>query len=155
QRVLTGSRSVPRLAELIPVLGKVSELWLNPEHPLRQETVHALQISTGLCRRQIESAIANCFEELTESKITSLRTVRGSESQCVFHVLPANVFTAWVHGAVKTLLAGHRCLLKPSHRESVFAQAWKRSLAEVELALAEHVGIVAWDEKLLNQCFAV
>ena len=129
------------MSDLVEILGKVSEIWLAPQHPQRQETIRALQVSTGLSQRQIEMALANCFEELSASKIraclrdwgqspeirlnaslgTVPRSAPRSASQSVFHVLPSNAFTAWVHGAVTTVLVGHRCVLKPSAREPVFA----------------------------------
>jgi hypothetical protein len=151
---------------LIGPLARVSKIWLDPQHPLREETILALQVSTGRPRRSIEMALANCFEELSSSKIAAyidpfnqVRRRTRSEIQTwskgatwsVLHVLPANVFTAWVHGAVITLLCGHRCRLKPSMHEPVFAPAWRKSLAEVDPNLAERVEIVGWDEKWLKE----
>jgi len=150
-------RSLSEMKEIIRSLGAVSELWLDPQHPLREETIQALQVSTGLSRRQIELALINCFEELTTAKITSyiasfeqvernnvreISTCSKEATQCVFHVLPSNAFTAWVHGATITLLFGFRCLLKPSRREPVFARAWKKSLEQVDSRLARRVEII-------------
>ena len=139
-------------------LGQIAEIWLDPQHPLRKETVEALRVSTGLNQRQIELAFANCFEELLPPKINayaaSFDVVKRRHID-VFHILPANAFTAWVHGAVITLLSGHRCLLKPSSREPVFARAWKRSLEMASPELASQVDIVAWDENKLRACEAV
>jgi hypothetical protein len=144
--------------EIIQTLGHVSDLWLNPSHPLHQETVEALQVSTGLNRRQIEMALNNCFLELTAPKITAYVAsfALGKRSVMdVFHVLPSNAFTAWVHGATLTLVLGDRCLLKPSTREPIFARAWQKSLITVDPQWAERVEIVSWDVKRLQKCQAV
>jgi hypothetical protein len=145
--------------ETAQILAKVSENWLNPQNPLREETIHALQVSTGFSHRQIGSALINCFEELTLPKITayisSLNPIRRRTVGDIFHVLPSNVFTAWVHGAVITLLMGYRCLLKPSAREPVFARAWKKSLEAADPALAGCVEVVGWDENRLKDCQTV
>jgi len=143
-------------------LGQVTEFWLDPIGPFREETIQALQVSTALSRRQIEMALGNCFEELTEEKLrhflTSSPAVSGGDSgtrRTTLHILPSNVFTAWVHGAVIALLLGHRCLLKPSAREPVFARAWQKSLEEIDPVLAEQDAVVSWDEKLLQESHAV
>src|SRR5258706_1528067 len=154
--------------DLIRQLAKVSEIWLSPDHPLRMETVQALQVSTGFSRRQIEMALTNCFEELSVDKLTeflnchsggrkpeSIMVGPGFRRGDVLHILPANVFTAWVHGAVITLLLGHRALLKPSAREPVFARAWKKSLDQVDPELSRQVEIMTWDENKLHRCPAV
>ena len=36
-------------------LGRMTELWLNPQAPLRKETVQALQVSTSFSRRQTQN----------------------------------------------------------------------------------------------------
>ncbi len=166
--MLAFGRSFPHVSEFVQSLGKASEIWLNPNHPLRQETVQALQVSTGFSRRQIEMALANCFEELSFDKLKeflgchsggrkpeSIMIDPGFRRGDVLHILPSNVFTAWVHGAVITLLLGHRCLLKPSAREPVFAIAWRKSLMKVDSQLADRVEIVAWDPKNLQKGQAV
>ncbi len=144
--------------DLFQSLGQVSEIWLNPDHPLRKETVQALQVSTGFSRRQIEMALTNCFEELSLPKITAYVSSFGTakrRNMDVFHILPSNAFTAWVHGAVISLLLGHRALLKPSGREPVFARAWKKSLDLVDPGLSRRVDIRAWDENKLRDFPAV
>ena len=146
------------MSGLIDQLAKVSEIWLDPHHPLRLETVEALQVSTGFNRRQIEMALTNCFEELSFPKITAYVAsfAQGKRNVIdVFHVLPSNAFTAWVHSAVITLLLGHRALLKPSTREPVFARAWKKSLDQVDSDLSGRVDITAWDEDKLRNATAV
>lgn len=146
------------MSDLLQSLGKVSEIWLNSDHPLREETIQALQVSTSFSRRQIEMAFTNCFEELRLPKITAYVSSFGTakrRNMDVFHVLPANAFTAWVHGAVITLLLGHRAILKPSGREPVFARAWKKSLDLVDPELSGRVDIGAWDENKLRDFPAV
>jgi hypothetical protein len=146
------------MMNLIERLEKVSEIWLTPKHPLREDTIQALQVSTGLGRHQIEAALANCFEELSRTKMEShfAPYLQGKRRRLdVFHILPSNVFTAWVHGAATTLLLGHKCLLKPSMREPVFAQAWKKSLDLIDASLGQDVEIVAWDEKRFQASQAV
>jgi len=144
--MLTYRRIIPGVTDLIQSLGKVSDLWLDPRHPLRVETIQALQVSTGFGPRQIEMALTNCFEELRESHIRILGARHQGPFHSVLHVLPANVFTSWVHGAVISLLLGLRCLLKPSMREPVFAFAWKKSIQEVNPELSSRIDILTWDE---------
>ena len=108
--------------DLVWSLSAVSDLWLDPNHPLRQETIQALQVSTGFNRRQIELSLTNCFEELSAPKLNTYIesfVARKRRVMKVLHVLPSNAFTAWVHGAVTTLLLGHTCYLKPSMREPI------------------------------------
>jgi hypothetical protein len=151
-------------------LASVSDLWLDPLNPLREETIQALQVSTALSRRAIELAISNCFEELSAPKITAYIADWGqspisttllvgdspqSQPKRILHVLPSNAFTAWVHGAVTTLLLRHKLFLKPSIHEPVFANAWKRSIAHINPRLAEHVEIVPWNENRLMDYQAV
>ncbi len=143
----------------IQALGRAAQIWLNPEDPLRAETMQALQLSTGLSRRLIEQALVNAFEELTELALRRFVEMSGlrptTEARRVLHILPANVFTSWVPGAVLTLLLGHRCRLKPSALEPVFAQSWKKSIERVDPDLADRIEIVAWDESRLAEMTAV
>ncbi len=146
--------------EIVQSLGNVSDLWLNASHPLRKETIQALQVSTGLSSHQIDLALRNAFTELTTDKLkafanSKLKNNSNQKSGTVLHVLPANAFTAWLPGAVISALLGHHSLLKASVREPVFAQAWKRSVEEVDPALAKAFEIVSWKDDLLNACDAV
>src|SRR5258708_78154 len=146
------------VTDLARSLGDVSALWLDARNPLRAETVQALQVSTGLTLRQIEMALTNCFEELTTSqimKVVDFGAWHQSRSHSVFHILPANAFTAWVHGAVITLALGHQCYLKPSMREPVFARAWKKSLNEINPDISSRVEMRSWDEKTSKDIDAV
>src|SRR5262249_22288574 len=124
---------------------------------LRAETIQALQVSTGLHSRQIELAMTNCFEELRPSQINAYVAsfAASKRSVNVLHVLPANAFTAWVHGAVTTLLLAHRCFLKPSAREPIFARAWKKSLETAAPELARQVELMRWDPSALGNYSAV
>jgi hypothetical protein len=144
-------------------LGLVARRWLDADDSLRGQTVQALQVSTGFRANQIERALSNAFEELRVSKLRSFvaqeirthDTATAGVCRTVLHILPSNVFTAWLPAAVTTLLLGHRCLLKPSAGEPVFAPAWKRSIAQEDPVLAELVEIVAWNEDLLHIADAV
>ncbi len=135
----------------IEYLGQVAERWLNPDDAFRSETIQALQVSTGYSRRSIERALASCFEELTCEKLLQWMSGRRTSNvgRTVLHILPANAFTAWVHGVVLSLLSGWKVALKPSFREPVFPMAWKKSLERMDERLSELVDIVAWSETLL------
>ncbi len=144
-------------------LGKASQFWLDPRDPFRQEAIEALRVSTGLSRRQIEHALDNCFGEITAAKLSSyikgpgqaLGSIGVRKTTQILHILPSNAFTAWVHGAVLTLLSGHTCVLKPSTHEPVLARAWKASLARVNHSLSDRVRIVHWDEEAFSVYHAV
>jgi hypothetical protein len=142
-------------------LGRVTDRWLDANDPLRKEAILALQVSTGFTRSMIEQAIKAAFQELTEDKILAYLAAepgfaqRQSVPTPVLHILAGNVFTAWLPGAVTTLLLGADCLLKPSMHERVFAPLWKRSLEQVDPVLAERVTIVPWSDALLENARAV
>ena len=136
-------------------------MWLNPASPLRQEAVTALQVSTGFTSRMIENALAAAFEELTDEKLLNFcaSEIKLGENvlvpQKVLHILAGNVFTAWLPGAVITLLLGAECDLKPSSQEPVFALLWKRSFQQADPALGEKIQIVRWQDDLLQRYEAV
>ncbi|OGR89314.1 MAG: hypothetical protein A2992_02820 [Elusimicrobia bacterium RIFCSPLOWO2_01_FULL_59_12] len=140
-------------------LGRASRVWLDPAHPLRREAVWALQVSTGFTRSMIERALTAAFEELTEDKILKFSaetlSAHSEAPRAVLHILAGNVFTAWLPGAVTTLLLGSGCDLKPSAREPVFAPFWKRSIESADAALGEQIHIVRWHEDLLRRYPAV
>jgi hypothetical protein len=145
------------MSHRIQSLAKVSDLWLDSSNGLRQKTVQALQVSTGLSPHQIDLALKNCFEELSQASLERWVSARPSSraDRSILHVLPSNAFTAWVHGATLSLLAGFQCDLKASSREPIFANAWKTSLEKIDPALGQPVRIVSWDEKNLSQYHAV
>jgi hypothetical protein len=148
----------PNRDRIIQALGRATANWLNPQDPLRQEAVAALQVSAGFTGPMIESALEAAFGELTENKIRAFcqedpilsGRAAGKLPRTVLHILAGNVFTAWLPGAVITLLLGGDCWLKPSSKEPVFAPLWRRSISRVDLGLAEKIQIVYWDEKLLR-----
>ena len=156
--------------DIIKNLSAVSAQWLDPSNPLTQETIQALQVSTGLNARQITQAIQNCFEELTEPKINAyvrdwdqvpisnvvkISDKPMSKGQNVLHILPSNAFTAWVHGAVITLLLEKNCFLKASRREPVFARAWKRSLEMVQPTLGARIGLATATQEAYENISAI
>lgn len=134
------------MRECVGDLTRVSALWLDKRHPHRVQALEALRVSTGLTARQVEIAVENCFSELTEEKILAYlqtySTLSTSAPRRIWHVLPANAFTSWIHGATLTLLAGHECLLKPSNREPVMARAWAESVKLVSPALANSIQLL-------------
>lgn len=139
---------------MIQTLGRLSEQWLDSDFPLRQSAVRALQVSTGLTPHQVETAIDACFSELTEEKIRTfveVEQLEPVEEIKVLHVLPSNVFTAWIHGAVITLLMKADCWLKPSTHEPVFAPLWKRSVDQLDPLLGQRIRIVSWTPKILSE----
>lgn len=149
------------VASLVPSLASTAKIWLDPTHPLRQEAMAALQVSTGFNATILNAALNAAFQELTEEKILAYIAndpAFASASQApeaVLHILAGNVFTSWLPGAVTTLLLGSRCVLKPSREEPVFASLWQRSLAEVDPRLAQRVEIVSAREGLLAEFDAV
>jgi hypothetical protein len=141
--------------------GRVAAYWLDASSRQRAEDLLALQVSTGLSARQVEAALHAVFIELTEDKIlTFCRSEPGFQTphespRSILHVLPGNAFTAWLPGAVISLLLGAECTLKPSLREPVFASLWKRSIRVFDAELADRVNIVSWKEGLLARYDAV
>src|SRR4051812_2611348 len=104
----------------IQSLGRVAAYWLDPASLQRRDAVLALQVSTGLTARQVESALHAAFSELTSEKLHAycltdpgLQNAR-SAAETTLHILPGNVFTAWLPGAVISLLMDASCALKPS-----------------------------------------
>src|SRR5690606_36654052 len=116
------------------------------------EAVAALQVSTGLSPAMVEDALAAAFSELTESKLREYCVAEAIAErlehapQSVLHILPSNVFTAWLPGAAITLLLGAECVLKPSSREPVFAPMWKASLERCPGELGRRVRLIQWEE---------
>ncbi len=141
--------------ELTRLLAEVSDLWLDPETPWRQAAIDALMVSTGYTRPAVLRAVENCFSVVTRPDLEALLNSappRGKrDPQTILHIAAGNVFTAWLHGAVITLLLGNRCWLKPSSREPVFAAWWKKSVAQVDAGLGAAIQIVAWDTSLRDQ----
>lgn len=142
------------MSGLIADLGRITSVWLEPNNALRQNTVEALRVSTGLNTTQIEMALSNCFEELTTPKLDAYWTRRALQPstpstrtrRVALHILPANVFTAWVPGVVLSLLCGYDVILKPSTREPIFARAWADSLKEANSSLVTRVAVTAWGD---------
>jgi hypothetical protein len=134
----------------ISILAQASEEWLDPKCPWRAEAVTALSVSTGQSGELVERALANAMGEL---QYTHLQQFVASEvrpyvgvgmGRTVLHILPGNVFTAWLPAAVTSLLMGFRCWLKPSRREQVFPALWRRSLSRIDPAFESALEIVEW-----------
>lgn len=139
---------------LLKDLDRVAQIWLDPKHPLHRQTVDALVVSTGMARLIIEQALFNAFSELTLPKLTAfaqsdMKPYLAKTCRKILHILPANVFTAWVPGAVICLLMGDDVWLKPSRREPIFAAAWRSSL-ELASQQAQRVKIISWDPAILH-----
>jgi hypothetical protein len=147
---VTPTQIKPRIRQTAAALGQVSHIWLNPKHPLRREAVAALSVSTGYMPRVIDTAIDAAFKALMEEKILEFCAAEAGLSDALFvprnvlHILAGNVFTAWLPGAVITLLLGADCALKPSSHEPVFAPLWKRSVQQVDPELAKKIWVVRW-----------
>jgi len=141
---------------VVDTLAAVSKDWLDTGSSIRQEAVSALQVSTGYSQLLIERALDAVFAELTAEKmnvyLASLKLSKTPGKPKVFlHIAAGNVFTAWLHGAVITLLVGHHVWIKPSSQEPVFAGLWKKSVARHDPALAESIRIVAWSDRLAQE----
>jgi hypothetical protein len=150
-----------RIHEVVHSLGQISSRWLDPTWALRREGVAALQVSTTFQARLIEQALDAAFTELTEDKIIHYLTQEPAFARDplvsfkVLHILAGNVFTAWLPGAITTLLLGADCLLKTSASEQVFAPLWKRSVNLVDPTLGKKIHVVPWKDDLLESCDAV
>ena len=131
-------------------LGKASESWLHPT----ATQLAALAISTGQPLNQIERALNNAFTEITPAKLRNISS-KEKTGKIVLHIAAGNVFTAWLHGAVLTLLLGHECWIKPSQLEPIFASLWKESVSEIDPVLGERIGVVPWSESLVRDVDAV
>jgi hypothetical protein len=144
----------PQVRDIARALGRASRLWLDPTDPLRRETITALNVSTGFSDRMIEAALDAAFDALTEDKLLNYCATEPGFTGALFiprnvlHILAGNVFTAWLPGAVVTLLLGAECALKPSSREPVFAPLWKRSIQRVDSELAAKIRVVPWNDGL-------
>src|SRR5579871_2088518 len=141
-------------------LGRVTDLWLDPKSVVRTKAIEALTVSTGYPVHLVERAIDNAFGELTRPKIRDFIKAEevpfsSPKNSVVLHIGAGNVFTAWLHGAVITLLLGHRCWIKPSMMEPVFARLWHQSVQMADIQMAQRITIVAWNEELLRQVQAV
>ena len=151
----------PSIDQTSASLGRVARLWLDPANAWRQEAVTAIQVSSGLSHAKVEAALAAAFEELSEDKISAYLSRESvfqrsfSAPEKVLHVLAGNVFTAFLPGAVITLLLGAECHLKPSVQEPVFAALWQRSLEQIDPSLGKRVRIVRWEDNLLSRYPAV
>jgi len=118
--------------------------------------IQALQVSTGFTPLLIRRALDAAFEELAEAKLRRFWRDRiagesGLRTLTVLHIAAGNVFTAWLHGAVVTLLMGHRCRIKPSSTEPVFARLWKDSVSQTDSSAARRIEIVSWNENLKDE----
>src|SRR5258708_8753130 len=149
-KLISGANSpVAQKTDILSIartLGHVAAIWLDPADPFRQEAIIALQVSTGYASSMIEDALKSAFEELTEPKLLDFIAKEPgfqnpSELGRVLHILAGNVFTAWLPGAVTTLLLGAGCDLKPASREPVFPRLWKQSVERVDRVLAAKIKI--------------
>ena len=142
---------------VVDTLAAISKDWLAAGSSIRQEAVPALQVSTGYSKLLIERALDAVFAETHRGKnecvsrfFKDVPVTPGKPKQ-ILHIVAGNVFTAWLHGAVITLLVGHRVGIKPSSQEPVFAALWKKSVARHDPALAESIRIVAWSDRLAQE----
>jgi hypothetical protein len=144
------------LSRRIHSLSTVSALWLDHANPWRQKAGEALAVSTGHSPLLVDEALDAVFGEITSSALEafcheSISDDQEGESKIVLHIAAGNVFTAWLHGAVITLLLGHDCWLKPSSLEPIFGMLWQSSLRIVDAPLAEHCRLVPWSDGLPDQ----
>lgn len=139
------------------VLGNAAARWLDPTSPIRHEGIAALQVSTGYSKLQIAAALNAAFGEATAFHLERYaRDLRPPvQPLTVLHIAAGNVFTSWLHGAIITVLMGHRAWIKPSSREPVFASLWTRSVIAEDAALMGALRVVHWNEDLLRQVNAV
>jgi hypothetical protein len=145
---------------ILEPLCRITDLWLDPHSAIRHKAVQALQVSTGYSAQMIERAIQNAFEALSRENLMkfirseSIHFKAGSQA-IVLHIGAGNVFTAWLHGAVISLLMGHRCWIKPSSSEPVFAHLWRESIRMINIPLAERISVISWSDDLLQKVQAV
>jgi hypothetical protein len=149
--------SEPNLyAPRLNALGRAAKAWLDVTSPLRKEAVPALQVSTGYPQLLVEQAIDAVFGELTEAHLTAYLEslaagVLPTRQLTILHMTAGNVFTAWLHGAVISVLLGHKIWIKPSSQESVFPHLWRQSVVKEDAKLAHAIRIVPWTDALFSQ----
>jgi|GEM_PF-2710001 len=139
----------------LAALGQVSELWLNHRDSFRANALAALQVSTGYSVEMLDYALDAVFSEITLSKLQvyslSSPLKPPLKKLTVLHVAAGNVFTAWLHGVVISLLLGHRVRIKPSSGERVFPALWHQSVQRIDTLAAEAIAIVDWNESVLKE----
>jgi hypothetical protein len=136
--------------DLLHAIARSSNEWLEGNLSWRHSAVQALCVSTGQKENEIVQAISNAVCELRYEPLKAFATgelapfLESGRGAIVLHVLPANVFTAWLPAVVTTLLMGFQCWLKPSSRERIFPTLWRDSMIRADARLESQIELVEW-----------
>ncbi|HYE77348.1 MAG TPA: acyl-CoA reductase [bacterium] len=151
-----------------PLVG-YCQRWLRPDDPLRPEAVQVLQATTGLSEPMIHWGLETTFGAWvgrTGDEAAAIRALVAADlgasvrlgvwgpgfrpntqerwvpAGVVVQILAGNVFAATVHQLLAGLLARTAQVLKPASGEAPFLELLRRTLSQVDPALAATVAIV-------------
>jgi hypothetical protein len=147
----------------IEALHRLSLLWSDPSHPLRQEALRVLPALTHLSPSMVEHEMAELCRllrretlwEWVERELGSRQAmdawvetdafwVRREPRGLVFHDLSGNVFLLPALGILFGLLTKNATLLRVDLAEPYFGFRFAESLREVDPEVAAQVGVLHW-----------
>ena len=116
--------------------------WRNREFAPRRETVAALASALGMTPALLDESLDALLEPVTAASLESLAARLPAVHRLLGFVLPGNVPGAGIHEVCAALLAGAGLLIKSASSEPLFFDAFIRTLAEADAAVAARAAVV-------------
>ncbi|MGZ6241498.1 MAG: acyl-CoA reductase, partial [Candidatus Binataceae bacterium] len=116
--------------------------WRNREFAPRRETVAALASALGMTPALLDESLDALLEPVTAASLESLAARLPAVHRLLGFVMPGNVPGAGIHEVCAALLAGAGLLIKSASSEPLFFDAFIRTLAEADAAVAARAAVV-------------
>jgi phenylacetate-coenzyme A ligase PaaK-like adenylate-forming protein len=141
------------IADLLTVLGRVSRLWANPEHPLRRRAERELPgqiaFSPAMVEEGLKAVVHLCSRRSLEQRMAgelgtpaaldgwvprpgSRFDLRAVPRGPVLHLAAGNVFVGAVDSLVSGIVTKNANVLKMSHADPLFPVLFLESLQECD-----------------------
>ena len=151
------------VAEIAASLGRVSARWLDPDDPIRNEALRVLPATSGLSPAVLAAGFDRSFSAWSERALLDLLSAELGPHRSQDAFLPhasaltrplgpslvlvvgaSNLPTPLAFDVMCALLVRGAVLVKPPSDEPLFADLFRRSIAEVDPALGACVAVRTW-----------
>ncbi|MGE5673635.1 MAG: acyl-CoA reductase [Mycobacterium leprae] len=163
-RLLAAQQQLARrpVAEILALLDRVVQRWLDPADPIRREAEERLAETTHLAPAMLQRGLEEMLrrvagipelldQDLGDRRVLDTFVPRGTgvRSRAVGPGLLVAVFSGNVPGIpafdmAMALALKSACLARPASEEPVFAELFARSVAEVDELLGRCLAVAYW-----------
>jgi len=136
-------------SEIVAALGSTAALWTAADSPWMARAAGAIAAEAGFSEAMVHRALPAMIAPLAEPALAALAAQADTAAidrrpRLTLQILPSNIPGHAAIASALALICRSATLLKPGHRDRVFSRMWAESLATIDPALADCVGVAYW-----------